>query len=349
MSLKIAVIPWSDDFLEDSIFIREHVINRDHLMDSFYLMQQEFKKHGDELHTIDMYDDIKEIDWFLFFAWDQKWYRRVEKIKMLHRAIYCNAEPPSVDPINSPKGYQYLKHYFPYILTWNDDWIDNTTIYKRHMMYYFEDNIGNIPYDERKLLTMICGNKSSDYPGELYSERRSAIHFFEQNHPDDFVFYGIGWDKNEHKCYGGRVENKADIYHHFRFAICYENISGLKGYITEKILDCMCAGIVPIYAGAPDICDYVDKDCFINLYDFSDYDQLSEYLINMDEETYDQYLEAGKKYIESDKTKLFRGEQYAIDIYNVIAHPKKFSISLYGYYKRIRNAIGKKIKIKTGR
>jgi hypothetical protein len=30
---------------------------------------------------------------------------------------------------------------------------------------------------------------------ELYSKRVEAIKWFEKNHPEDFDFYGIGWDR----------------------------------------------------------------------------------------------------------------------------------------------------------
>jgi hypothetical protein len=37
--------------------------------------------------------------------------------------------------------------------------------------------------------------KKINHPLELYSKRVEAIKWFEKNHPEDFDFYGIGWDR----------------------------------------------------------------------------------------------------------------------------------------------------------
>jgi hypothetical protein len=327
--LKIAVIPWSGNFMQNRMFDLNNMdVNRDNLMVPFVKMKEEFERNGDIFQTIDMFD-IKNVDYFLFFVIDYKLVKRISSIGKADRMIYCNAEPPVVDEINTPKGYRFINRFFPYIMTWNDDWVDNETIFKRNIPYYFAPNIGNVPFRERKLVTCISGNKKSTHPDELYSERERAIEFFETNYPEQFDFYGVGWDKNKYTCYGGKADNKAEIYHKYRFAICYENMRNIKGYITEKILDCICSGIVPIYAGASNICEYVPKECFVELDSFKDYNELAEFLINMDESTYNTYLNAAKNFLVSDGIKKFLGEDYAKYVYKVIDKKKKFKINHY--------------------
>jgi hypothetical protein len=327
-NLKIAVIPWSEKFMQNRMFDLNNMdVNRDNLMVPFVKMKEEFERNGDVFQTIDMFD-INEVDYFLFFIMNYKMVQKISSLGKADRMIYCNGEPPSVEIMNTPKGFRYLSKYFPYIMTWNDDWIDNKTIFKRNIPYYFEPNIGSVPFNERKLITCISGNKKSNHPDELYSERERAIEFFEANYPEQFDFYGIGWDKSKYTCYGGKVDNKAEVYHNYRFAICYENIRNFNGYITEKILDCICSGIVPIYAGASNISDYVPNECFIELDKFKNYRELSDFLINMDENTYKSYLDAAQRFLNSSRLDKFRGEDYAKYVYKIINQNKKFKINV---------------------
>ena len=50
----------------------------------------------------------------------------------------------------------------------------------------------------------------------------------------------------------------------YRYSIAIEN-SCIPSYITEKFFDCIIAGCVPLYFGAPDIANYFPKDSYILL------------------------------------------------------------------------------------
>ncbi|MBA7551029.1 hypothetical protein ES705_43562 [subsurface metagenome] len=116
---------------------------------------------------------------------------------------------------------------------------------------------------------MIAGHKFNSHPLELYSERVKAIRWFEENHPEDFDLYGIGWDKYcfkgmlsrlnrfntlrklfklKYPSYKGPIKSKREIYKKYKFAICYENARDISGYMTEKIFDCffcwLCANLL---------------------------------------------------------------------------------------------------------
>ena len=317
----------------------DEVINRDHLMEPFYEMQQTFVGHGDELHTIDVYESLEVIDYFLFFEHNWELVSKLRKIGKSDRMIYCNAEPPSVNRLNSPKGYSVLKYVFPYILTWNDDWIDNKSIFKKNIPYPFVDEReGMLSFEKRKLVTFISGNKKSDYPGELYSERERAVEYFENRCPEDFDFYGTGWNSEAHPCYKGVAACKSDIYHRFKFVICYENIRGYKGYVTEKILDCITSGAVPIYCGADNIEEYIPRDCYILKDEFSNYEELYGYIRKISKEKYEDYLKAADEYISSEKIRAFGGAEYADSVYRAIKFKKRFVSNVIAkrIYKNIR-------------
>lgn len=357
MALKIAVIPWDDNGLNNRMFFGKD--ERDGCNVPFLRMKQEFERRGDSFDTIDLYDSLEEVDYFLFFEFDWNWLEKVVKAGGEKRMIYCNAEPPVVNPINSPQGYQTIFKYFPYVLTWNHEWIDNKRIFRRNIPYCFNEDFGNIPFEERKLLTSISGNKSSNHPDELYSEREKVITFFETHYPKDFDFYGTKWDKEKHPGYLGRVEKKVETYHKYRFAVCFENMKNISDYVTEKMLDCLTSGIVPVYAGAKNITDYVPKECFVDYFQFQNMQELADFLFSIDEETYYGYLKAAKEYIHSGNLKVFEGEEYARCIYDVLDKPNDFkmalSVKMYIWYyvrkckleKNIKGAIKKLIRYKA--
>ena len=330
--LCFAVIPWSEIFNEDRLFDVNSNVNRDYLLEPYKDMKLEFEKQGHIIHTIDCYNNYRDIDYFLFFRLDWEYYRRIIGEGRDDRMVLCSAEPPSVNGYNNRDGYRVLKHIFPYIMSWNDDWVDNNSVFKRNIPYFFIDQTNdNVPYNDKKLITLIAGNKESDYPGELYSERRRAIDYFENNHPDKFEFYGNGWDSLKHPCYKGRCKEKAEVFHRYRFAICYENMQGLNGYITEKLLDCLESGIVPIYLGAPNIKDIVPGKCFIDFRDFANYDELFEYIVNIDEKKYLSFLSSAKDYISSEHSDYFSGRQYAKYIIDAVNRNKMFKSSYLAY------------------
>ncbi len=61
--------------------------------------------------------------------------------------------------------------------------------------------------------------------------------------------YGRGWPKNLPN-YRGVCMSKADVFRRYRFALVFEN-QRQPGYVTEKFLDCLLDGTVPIYWGDP--------------------------------------------------------------------------------------------------
>lgn len=330
--MTFAIIPWAEKFAGDKIF--DNSLHRDGSMMPFIKMREEFIRKGHIVHTIDYFEDIKSVDFFLFFILDWDWLIKLVRLNMEHKMVYCNAEPPSVDYMNTLKGYRLYRCFFPYILTWNDEWLDEKSIFKRNIPYYFEDKrLGARDYQKKKLLTLISSNNSSNYCGELYSERKNAINYFENEIPNDFDFYGVGWENDRYICYKGMVVNKFEIYHSYRFAICYENIRGYSGYISEKIFDCFISGIVPIYCGASNICDYVPRQAFILLDDFASYDELKEYLVNMNEEEYSGYLRAADMFLKSTACDEFKGEKYADYILQAVNMNKAdFKVSIKGLF-----------------
>lgn len=329
--MKFALIPYTSDKLQDKYFFETDELGKKKFAsDEIEAFWRFFYNKGDEIHTIDKYQNFEEVSFFLIFHVDWKWIWKIIRSGCAEKMVYCNAEPPTVMPLNCPEGFKKLKEIFPYILTWNRDWVDQKRIFVRTIPYHFSHDFGDVPYENKKLLTAITANKKSHYKDELYSERDRAYSYFEKELPDDFVFYGVGWDPKKHPGYGGCVNNKFSIYHQYKFALCLENTKNVKDYVTEKIYDCLCSGVVPIYGGASNIQEYVPEECYIDYFSFHSLEELKQFILKMDRFTYQKYLDAIDKFLRSDIQKGYTKEKYAKTIYEAVQIPVPFKISIRG-------------------
>lgn len=227
-------------------------------------------------------------------------------------------EPPVVQ--KNLYTSHFLSH-FKRVYTWDDDLVDNKKFFK---FYYpvLQSMVPDLPsFNDRKLLTQISGRKKSKHSKELYSARVSVIEFFQDKPEGEFEFYGYGWEKDHYRHYQGSVENKLDALKNYRFSVCYENMCDVKGYITEKIFDCFAAGTIPIYWGASNITDYIPKECFIDQRDFKSFEEIYQYIKQMDQATYETYLQNIRSFLSSDQAKLFSQEMFNTIFLEAIRFP----------------------------
>src|SRR5277367_5363493 len=127
-----------------------------------------------------------------------------------------------------------------------------------------------VDFDQRKFCVIVCANKNSRHPKELYTLRHYVINFYEKNHPEDLDLYGPDW-KGLHIYKGmitGSIRNKIETLRNYKFSYCYENMRDEPGYISEKIFNCFEAGCIPIYWGASNITHFIPSNCFISRTDF---------------------------------------------------------------------------------
>ena len=92
----------------------------------------------------------------------------------------------------------------------------------------------------------------------------------------------------------------------------------LEGWVTEKLFDCLRAGAVPVYLGAPDIERWVDSACFIDMRRFADYDELRTFLHGLSPAEVDAYRQAGRAYLRSERFDPFRGETFADTVVGIV-------------------------------
>lgn len=295
------------------------------LFKPFHKLRDEFLKHDIELCSFDSIENKEDILAFIFLdlpSFADPVYRyslskNAKKILILLES-----------PIIKPKNYKTSNHYsFNLVFTWCDELVDNIKYFKFLIPQPFEQMRENvIPFEEKKLATMIISKKRSNVKGELYSTREKIINYFEDNALDSFDLYGAGWDQDvyvgllkpldkilkkigikprlfqrSYKCYKGKVDSKIDTMAQYRFAFAIENFGNSNGYITEKIFDCFFAGTVPIYLGAPDITKYLPDECFIDTRKFESVYTLVEYLSGMSEDQYRKYIDNARIFLKSKK------------------------------------------------
>jgi len=298
----------------------DEISNRDNCLYGFYLLKKRFEEKNIDLSTQDINPPLKsqfiiyiEMPKIKDILPDKDSYLLMLESKIIHA-----------------DNWDIKKHrYFNKIFTWDDNLVDG----KKYLKINYPHKIPmGLDYDlsrKEKLCTMVASHKFKKDPLELYTERVKAIRWFEQNHPQDFDLYGMGWDKYYFKgafsrlnrfevltkllkpkylSYKGTVETKKVVLQKNKFAICYENARDIPGYITDKIFDCFFAGCVPIYWGAPNVTEHISEDTFIDRRKFRTYEELYSYLKNMPDKEYINYLDAIKDFIKSDKIYPFSAE-----------------------------------------
>ncbi len=224
-------------------------------------------------------------------------------------------EPPSVFE-NSYVSHHY--DLFSKVFTFHDGLVDGKQFIKYRYAPLNPMKTDLPSFHERKFACGFYGRKTSTYRGELYTERKRMIRFFEDYHPSELEFYGPGWENCGYSTYRGVVEDKCEIMKHYKFSFAYENTKDVPGYITEKIFDCFRSGVVPIYFGSPTVTDEIPANCFIDFRAFSSYEELYDFLSNMSEEQFNHYLENIREFLVSEKAREFDVDHFVLNIVNGI-------------------------------
>jgi len=224
------------------------------------------------------------------------------------KKIFMIYEPDIIIPGNWDVEYHKK---FDKIYTWDDRLIDNVRYFKHNFTTDFDEKNLEITEEEfksRKLLFLMNTAKMLNHPDCLYGHRFFAAEYFQKEALFEFDIYGRGWNLQKFPTYKGPVKNKLEVMRKYKFCLAYENSKHAVGYITEKMSDCIMAGVVPIYYGAPNVTDHIPKECFIDVRDTDNYAVILETMRNTTYEQYMGYLNAMKKFIKSEKADDFKNE-----------------------------------------
>lgn len=92
----------------------------------------------------------------------------------------------------------------------------------------------------------------------------------------DIVSPGLSWNNSSHVIPQGS-KAKIDFQRKFKFTIAFENASE-QGYTTEKIIDPLIAGSIPIYWGNDRANEEFNESCVLFYNNFQDADAVGSYI-----------------------------------------------------------------------
>lgn len=325
---KIAIVMSSH--LQNNIFASCKPYDFDNLLFQHRLLRSRLYELGYDLATYDI-NSIDYVDIVFYYDYNNTLPHPVKSKRNILFLWESN--------VISPQLYKTdLYVQFDKIFTFCDELVDGIKFFKMNYAYEIPSNINKDISQKQKLCTLIAGNKNINHELELYSKRKEAIRWFEANHLDKFDLYGRGWQEyvisnqllsrisrripfvkqtlkvicaKPFPSYHGELDDKIPILETYKFAICYENARDIPGYITEKIFHCFFAGCVPIYWGANNITDYIPKNCFIDKRKFETYDELYQYISNITDAEYLNYLTNIEMYLNSEQIQQFSAQNFA--------------------------------------
>ena len=206
-------------------------------------------------------------------------------------------------------------------------------------------NIKLLPWLERNFIAIVAANKYWRHGGlpwgqrlaraiaerrdraeftwlsqhQLHDSRLELISHFTRSGRLDV--YGAGWDRLGHlpphwqRELAHAVQADPSVHYadkhrllgQYRFTFTLENFS-FPGYVTEKIIDALVAGSIPVYLGAPDIEDFIPRGAFIDLRDFPSPQDLESHLSALSETQADEMVNAGRAFLASS-----RGQRYSFE------------------------------------
>lgn len=300
----------------NALFAQTEAPIGDGLLAPFVALRKAAEAIGVRLMTLDMIpsDQFRDLDGIVFvdmpYPNDALGMSALEAYAPKYLITF---EPPTVLSANWENLERFAK-----VFTWSDSLVSMDENFVK--LNYANEFPAEMPRNPRtQFACMFASNKSSAFPVNLYIERQRTIDWFERNQREKFDLFGPGWDGRKLRTYYGVVPPgcKRAVMKNYRFAICYEN-GIFPGYITEKIFDCFAAGTIPVYWGAPNVGDYIPRECYIDRRGFKSHDELYRYLSTMAPAEFKLRLDAIEAFMKSESARPFTVERFVQTILGVI-------------------------------
>lgn len=186
----------------------------------------------------------------------------------------------------------------------------------KRLLNFLKNSLKNRNKKNAPVSSVLDKQLKMDGIGSLHNKRLELMEFFLEKSILDV--YGKGWNSLDNLPVQWKkklspyitsngdyfCDSKIDTISSYRFCLCIENYS-YPGYVTEKIIDCFIAGVIPIYYGAPDIDDLIPSNTFINLKDFDSLESLFVHLNSINEQLGMDIIRKGRDFICSSEGKKF--------------------------------------------
>jgi hypothetical protein len=348
VSEQKALAVWVDPRVQnDGVFDADHPENRDDENYAARLLRQALVERGWLVHTQDVLQRQGITpNAVLFFDIPR---RPVASLLGSWAGKTRNVSFAIESPLVKPFVWDAVRHaQFDAVFTWNTDLVGKDKRYVGICLGFKIDPQITLKRDlalKERLCVLIAGNKKARVhsPNDLYTKRLGIIRWYERHHPGDFDLYGTGWGDatvrfswrlqrmglmglvnkivgvEKRPSWLGPIKKKIPVLERYRFNIAFENIRDVPGYITEKIFDSFLGSCVPVYWGAPDITDFVPKDCFIDFRDYGDFEALHDRLVSMTDAEYLGYIERIEDFLRGARADRFRAEHLAMILARHIA------------------------------
>lgn len=323
-SKHIYVDPPSKAYYEDRLFDHDNpVLNRDDTLAPFIRLRETFEQHDACLHTADRLlqqaNEEQDGDYYSLGVLEN--YEQLLARGHVRLRAFVIFEPPVVDP-RLYRALPGLTAAFERVYVHNAEGdgyslegVDQSRLRKLSWPQPHKDVLADFWKRDERLsrIVMINGNhKPASYNSELYSRRIEALAALSIFGAVDL--YGRGWERwwsrnsmwlpywrhlrTLMSIYKGACASKYDVLSRYNFALCFENMA-MKGYITEKIFDCLYAGTIPLYLGAKDIADLIPEGAYIDCRIFSSWEEMHDKIMRMTALEIQDMREAGRAFIRS--------------------------------------------------
>lgn len=209
------------------------------------------------------------------------------------------------------------------------DWRTDRPQTAKNGLYLYPRELTRIPnpgYSDRNLLiSCIAGNKNAVLRSaeSLYSTRQRYIRLLTRRLGEKFWLYGGGWNLRDHPVgflskvayrmptlqrwlerrpplpsYRGTCQSKRVVMQRSLLTLCVENTSA-PGGVSEKFIDCLQYGSVPLYLGPSNISELVPPKLYVDLRQFKSEDELINFIENYDVSQYAAWTRELDKYLET--------------------------------------------------
>lgn len=322
-SPSIFVDPPYKAYYQDRLFDHTNqVLNRDDTLAPFIRLREALEQQGNSLHTADYLPQQAQeqiSDYYSLGVLEN--YEQLRARSDVRLRAFVIFEPPVVAP-HLYRALPKLTAAFERVYVHNTEGdgyslkgVDQSKLRKLYWPQPHKDVLTDFWNREERLgrIVMINGNhKPTSYNGELYSRRIEALAALSIFGKVDL--YGRGWErwwsrssmwmpywwyrKTLMSIYKGACSSKYEVLSQYSFALCFENMA-MKGYVTEKIFDCLYAGTIPLYLGAKDISDLIPEDAYIDCRKFASLEEMHDTIMGMADAEIRTMRQAGRAFIQS--------------------------------------------------
>jgi hypothetical protein len=183
--------------------------------------------------------------------------------------VLVQIEPPTI--LNLIKQVPQHKNNFDLILAWHPFVLsncENSELFPFGSCWINKED--RDIHEKNKFLSIIASGKKQTHGHRL---RHEIIN----NNFIDMDIFGHGYRP---------IDNKIIAFKDYMFSLIIEN-DNTDNWFTEKIIDCLITGTIPVYWGCNNISDYFNTKGFI---EFKTIDEFKKIIPTLTKETYDKML-----------------------------------------------------------